>query len=557
MAVSPDGRSFVYNAAEGVYVRSMDALEARLIPGTESLLGNPFFSSDGQSIGYFDGRLKRIPLAGGAAVVICAATATVFGASWTTDNHILFVLPEGIMRVSADGGTPELVIRAAEGEQLYGPQMLPDGELVLFSVARSSGAARWDQAEIVVQSVSGGVRTVLLQGGSDARYVPTGHLVYARGDSLLAVAFDIGRRQIGGEPVPVVRGLARAANPGVNTAAANYGISDDGTLVYLQADSPGDFQSDRSRELIRPGTLVWLDRTGREEALGAPPRAYVYPRLSPDGTRVALDSRDEGLDIWIWEIARRALTQLTFHPALDTAPVWTPDGRRVVFSSSRAGGPLNLYWQPSDGTGTLDRLTDSPSAQRAFDFTPDGQRLLLADGVSTAEPQDLGLMSLAGDRPVNWLTRTTFSEVSAAISPDGRWIAYESDEEGQRRVWVRPFPDVDRDRWLVSPGGGSQPLWARNGRELFFLAPDGTLMGIPVDAVPVGAPFTLRTPLAVTISGPYRTRTGNQAGRTYDIAPDGKRFLRIKVEADAGSGPTRFVIVQNWVEELKRLVPRN
>jgi serine/threonine-protein kinase len=556
MAVSPDGRSFVYNTAEGLYIRSMDALEARLVPGTEAPLVNPFFSPDGRSIGYFDGRLMRIPVAGGAPVVICPVAATVFGASWGTDNDILFAQPGGIMRVPADGGIPELVVQATEGEQIDGPQMLPGGDLVLFSVTRATGAARWNRADVVVQSVSTGERTVVLQGGSDARYVSTGHLVYAQGDALLVVAFDIARRRAGGGPVPVVEGLARAFDPAVNTAAANYGVSNDGTLVHLQADSPGAFHSAGPAGRVPPGVLVWVDRSGREEGLGAPRRAYVNPRLSPNGTRVALDSRDEGLDIWIWDIARRTLTPLTYHPALDLAPVWTPDGQRVVFSSTRAGGPLNLYWQPSDGTGTLDRLVDSPNVQRPFGFTPDGKRLLLAEGASTGEQQDLGLLSMDGDRSVTWLTRTASSEISAEISPDGRWLAYESSEAGRRQVWVRAFPDVNRGRWLVSPNGGSQPLWAPSGRELFYIASDGTLMGVPVDAAQDGARFDARTPSTVMARGSYRLRTGNQAGRTYDVTPDGERFLRIKInDGPDTNGPRNFVIVRNWFEELNRLHP--
>ncbi|HXW07907.1 MAG TPA: hypothetical protein VD833_21935 [Vicinamibacterales bacterium] len=558
MAVSPDGRAFVFATPEGLYVRSMDALDARLLADTETALGNPFFSPDSRSIAYFDGRLIRVPAAGGSPVVICTTPGPVFGASWGVDDQILFGQPGGVMRVSADGGTPTLVIPTAEGEQAYGPRQLPGGDRVLFTVTRVSGSSRWDQAEIVVQSVSSDERTVLVRGGSDARYVSTGHLVYAQGDTLFAIGFDAGRRRVIGERVPIVRGLARAGDPAVNTGAANYDVSDDGTLVYVRADSPGDFPSPRLETSIPPGTLVWVDRRGREEALGTPPRAYVYPRLSPDGARVAVDSRDDALDVWIWDVARRTLTPLTFHPALDASPVWAPDGRRVVFSSARAGGSLNLYWQPSNGTGTLDRLTDSTHVQRALGFTPDGRRLLLADSASSREPPDLALLSLDGERPVTWVTRTPFSEFGAEISPDGRWLAYESDPSGQREIHVRAFADADGDGWLVSAGGGSQPLWSHDGRELFYLAPDGTLMSAAVDAIRDGAPFRTGPPSPVIAPGPYRARSGTQAGRTYDVSPDGGRFLRIKVEGGAvARGPRSLVVVQNWAEELKRLVPRD
>jgi serine/threonine-protein kinase len=555
LAVSPDGRAFVYNTSEGLYIRSMDALEARLIPGTEALLSTPFFSPDGRSVAFVDGRLKRIRVAGGDPLVIGPA-ASVFGASWADDGRIYFAEDRGILRVAADGGPPEVVVPAAAGEQMYGPHLLPGDELILFSITTTIGAGRWNEAKIVVQSLSSKERTVVWQGGSDARYVSTGHLVFAHADTLFAVAFDVDRRRVVGTPVAVVQGLARAFNPAVNTAAANYGISENGTLVYLRAGPEGAFRDRGPTTATPPGTLVWVDRSGREEVLGAPSRPYVYPRLSPDGRRVAVDSRDEGLDIWIWDIARRALTPLTFHPALDLSPVWTPDGARIAFASSRAGGPLNVYWQPSDGTGTLDRLTDTVSAQRPSGFTPDGRRLLLTDGRSTAESQDVGLLSLEGERSVSWLTQTTFSETGAEISPDGRWMAYESDEAGQRQVWVRPFPDVNRGRWLVSPDGGSQPLWSRSGDEIFYIARDGALMAVSVSAVPGGAPFDAGPPAVVVPRGPYRARSGSQAGRTYDVSPDGHRFLRIRIDTAEG-GPREFVVVQNWTEELKRLVPRD
>jgi eukaryotic-like serine/threonine-protein kinase len=232
MAISPDGRQFVYNATGGLYLRTMGELPARLIPGTEELLTNPTFSPDGQSVAYFqDAQLKRIAISGGAPVVICAAT-NPFGVSWEADNSILFGQADGIMRVSANGGTPELAIRAEKGEQVHGPQMLPDGESVLFSVTRATSQARWGQADIVVQSLRTGQRTMMLKGGSDARYVPTGHLIYALEDGLFAVAFDANRREVQGGPVSIVEGVRRSAAAAVNTGAANYGISSQGTLVY-------------------------------------------------------------------------------------------------------------------------------------------------------------------------------------------------------------------------------------------------------------------------------------------------------------------------------------
>ena len=235
LTVSPDGRSFIYNTTEGLYLRSMSELEARLIPGTEKDLAGPFFSPDGQSVGYYaleGSQLERISISGGTPIVIADATGIPFGASWGADGTILFAQPEGILRVSANGGTPELVIAAEEGEQVHGPQLLPDGDSVLFSVTTATGDTRWDEAQIVVQSLSTGARTVVVQGGSDARYLPTGHLIYALGTNLLGTTFDTENLSVSGGVVPLTQGVLRAVVPSSNTASANYGVSDQGTLVY-------------------------------------------------------------------------------------------------------------------------------------------------------------------------------------------------------------------------------------------------------------------------------------------------------------------------------------
>jgi eukaryotic-like serine/threonine-protein kinase len=557
MALSPDGRHVVYNTRGGLYLRSMSALEARRIPGTEATLASPFFGPDGQSIGYYqDGRLKRIGIDGGVPVVICAA-GNPFGASWGTDNTILFGQATGIMRVSANGGTPELMIRAKEGEQVYGPQLLPDRHSVLFSVTTASGPARWDAAQIVVQSLSTGVRKVLLQGGSDARYVSTGHLVYALGDALLAVRFDVGRLEVERGPVSAVNRVVRAGDPGTNTGAANYGISDSGTLVYVKSGSA--LWNSGAIGTVPTGTLVWVDRKRLEEPLAAPPRAYLYPRLSPDGTRLALDIRDQQGDIWVWDIRRQTLTPFTSGPTIDMAPVWSPDGQRLVWASGRTGA-YSLYSQAADGTGSADRLTDSPNRQLPYGFTPDRQRLLFAED-APGKSQNLLMLSLERDRPVTRLLEKEFAERNGEISPDGRWLAYEADELGQPEIYVRPFPAVEQGVWRISLNGGREPLWARNGRELFYLAPDGTLMGVPVDVAQGSASFAWGTAAKLIdggsfVGGPNTTTVGYLL-RTYDVSPDGARFLRIKVkeEREAGGAAQGVVVVQNWTEELKRLVP--
>lgn len=459
MALSPDGRHFVYSANDGLYLRTMGELDARLLPGTEMGSRSPAFSPDGQSVVYYDlnlTQLIRIAISGGAPVVIGPVASNVHGVSWEADGTILIGQPEGILRVSANGGTPELIIEAEDGTQVYGPRLLPDGDTVLFSVGPPRER---DAVQIVVQSLSTGERTVLVEGGNDARYLPTGHLVYALGEELLAVAFDPNSLTVSGGAVPLVQGVMRGA--GSSTGAANYSVSEDGTLVYVRGGVVADAR-----------TLVWVDREGREEPIDAPPRSYTSPRISPDGTRVALNARDQELDIWTWDLARETLTRLTFDPGDDTFPVWSPDGLRIAYSS----------WRDRAG-------------------------------------------------------------------PDGHWLAYTSDESGSAEVYVRPFPDVDAGgRWQVSAGGGTQPLWSRNGSELFYRNGEA-LMAVSVQTDPS---FTIGNPQALFEGRQYLGE--GQGGRSYDVSPSDGRFLMIK-EIEDTSAVSRIIVVQNWFEELKRLAP--
>ena len=371
----------------------------------------------------------------------------------------------------------------------------------------------------------------MLEGGSDARYLPTGHLVYALGDGLFGMAFDADSLSVTGGAVPLAQGLMRANG----TAGANYGVSDDGTLVYV---SGGGAAAERS--------LVWVDRNGREEPLAAPPRNYIYPRLSPDGTRVALDVRDQELDIWIWDLARETSTRLTFDAGQDQYPVWTPDSTRVLFSSTR-DGPSNVYWKAADGTGTVERLTESANSQWSYSLSPDGQSLVLREQ-QPGTAFDLRVVSLAGDRAVETLLATEFIELNGELSPNGRWIAYQSNQSGQQEVYVRPFPNVDDGQWQISTSGGTESLWASSGRELFYRR-GAELMTVPVEAE---SSFTPGTP-EVVFNGPYRLGLG----RAYDVSANGQRFLMITEGGDAegASAPPQIIVVQNWFEELRRLVP--
>jgi serine/threonine-protein kinase len=323
-----------------------------------------------------------------------------------------------------------------------------------------------------VQSIRTGTRTLILEGGSDARYLSTGHLAYARGNTLLAAGFDATRLTVSGEAIAVAEGLRRTNTPGSDSAAANYSVSDEGTLAFLTGGASAD------RRL-----LVWVDRQGREIPLEAPPRAYVYPRISPDGTRAAVRIRDQQRDIWTWDFERKTLTRVTFSPGEELYPVWTADSRRLLFDAPGSDGLPSVFWQAADGTGTAEQLSDSRNRPRPFSLSPDGNRVVLRMG--NAPPYDLALLLLGPPRRTEALLTTPFNETNAEISPDGRWLVYDSDESGRSEVYVRPFPNVEEGRWQVSRDGGTRPTWSRNGRELFYLTKagvDAVLMSVSIES---------------------------------------------------------------------------
>jgi serine/threonine-protein kinase len=404
---------------------------------------------------------------------------------------------------------------------------------VLFTVVRNLGA---ENMEIAVLDLATGAQKTLVRGGSHPRYAG-GHIVYGVGGTLRAVPFDLDRLEVTGEPAPVLEGVLTK-----QSGAANFSVASDGALVYVAANA----------DIAERRTLVWVDRQGREQPItAAPARSYTYLQLSPDGTKVALDVRDEQNDIWTWDLARETLTRLTFDPGLERAPIWSPDGKRIAFSSQREAALGNIFWQAADGTGPVERLHAATTQQFPTSFSPDGTKLLFWEtGSDTA--WDMGVVEMTGEHKSTALAKTSFNELNPEVSRDGKWMAYQSDESGQYEVYVRPFPNVDGGgKWQVSTGGGTRPLWSRNGRELFYLIEPGRVMAVPIQPGPT---FAYGNPTMI-FDGPY---LAPNAARTYDVSPDGKRFLMIKDaprQGDARAAP-RLVLVQNFVEELKRVAPR-
>jgi serine/threonine protein kinase/Tol biopolymer transport system component len=538
LAVSPDGRQFVYNTNKGLCLRSMDELDVRLIlsAGENPLM--PFFSPDGQWVGYWSsgtGKLKKIAISGGAPVILCDVGNTV-GASWDSDNTIVYSQTgKGIMRVSAGGGTPETLI-GEEKQALYLPRLLPGGKAVLFTLGTNEGY------KIAVQSLESRERKVLFKGDC-VWYLPTGHIVYAIENNLFAVPFNLDTLQATGGSVQMVEGVFRYGP----LYPSQYAISISGTLVYV----PTAIAAVSQRR-----TLVWVDRNGKEEPLAAaPPDTYRTFRISPDGTRVALTLyTGSKSDIYIWDLDRKARTRLTFNESSEY-PLWTLDGKRIAFSSSRGGMVLgDVYWKAADGTGEEEKLGTVPNRSLyPWSWSNDGKTLVLMDQTVRGEASPvagshIGALLIEGDRKWKPLLQEKFYEAHPQLSPNGRWMAYVSSELGGRNeVYVRPFPDVNTTKWQVSTGGGWDPLWSHDGRELYYRISD-SVFAVDVQTEPT---FKAGNP-KLLFQGSYFT----SAGHTWDLSPDGKRFLIMKVsELTAVKAPRKINIVLNWFEELKQRVP--
>jgi serine/threonine protein kinase len=520
LAVSPDGRKFIYSTSAGLCLYSMDEMEAKLISGTGGNSQRPFFSPDGKWVGYLsstDKKLKKFAIRGGAPVTL--ADAIPYGSiNWGADDTIVFGQGgKGIMRISANGGIPEVIVKAEKNESIIHPQILPDGKSVLFSRDNPK------PAKVMVQSLKSGERRELFAGDT-ARYLPTGHIVYGLGNNIYAIPFDLNALKVTSGPVSLVEGVLRAGG------APQYAVSESGTLVYIPATSN-----------VNGRTLVWVDRKGNEEPLEAPPDLYTNPRISPDKTKVALhvSRAGGGSNIWIWDLVRPTLTRLTFGAAIDSFPLWTHNSKRIVFASFRKDGLYAVYWRASNGTGEDELLCSVPDRSIIPTSWADAKTLVFytmpAKGVATSD--DIGKLSIEGDHKWNLLLHQKYNENQPQVSPDRRWMAYVSNESGKNEVYVRPYPEVDKERSQVSTSGGTNPLWSSDGRELFYVG-SGSIMAVSIKTEPT---FILGTPTPLF---------PNVYEGGWDIWPDGKRFLMIKREA-----PHKINIVVNSFEELKQRVP--
>jgi eukaryotic-like serine/threonine-protein kinase len=541
--ISPDGTQVVYGTNRGLYVRRLSEFASQPVPETAEAgtIVGPAFSPDGRAVAFWaDGTIKRVPVDGGPSVALCAAD-NPFGLSWG-ETGIVFAQAEKatIMRVSPNGGAPEVMARARRGELVSGPELLPGGRFVLFSVTSDTGVDRWDRGRIVVQALGSDEPRVIVEGGSDARYLPTGHLVYAAGGVLFAAPFDATRAELEGPAVPVLSGVRRA-NPGVGKA--HYAVSNTGTIVYLPGPAAATAASD----------LALADRDGTVTPLNLPLGAYGYPRVSPNGRRLAftvISAQDEF--IALLELSGgKAMRRLTLE-GRNRFPVWASDGQRIAYQSDREGDAA-IFWQPADGSGTAERLTKPGSGESHApeSWSPTTDTLIFSvhkDGEHT-----LWTLSLPDKRvtPVGGVSSTI--PINAVFSPDGRWMAYQSDQSGRPTVYVQPVPATGAVYQFLPRGADQphEPMWSPTGKELFYNPRAG---GFEVVAVTTEPEFEFGNP--VVLPRPFLL-TPPQGRRSYDVTADGRIVALVVPEGgDDPAGAQRLDVVVNWSEELKQRVPR-
>jgi Tol biopolymer transport system component len=537
--LSPDGTRIVYVSQGRLFTRRLDQPNATELAATQGAYA-PFFSPDRQWVAFFTlGKLQKISVEGGSAITLCEMS-TGEGGSWGEDGNIIAALgaTSGLSRIPSAGGPPTPVTDLQSGEISHRwPQILPGGKAVLFTT--NTRALAFDAANIEVMSLADHSRKTLVRGGTFGRYLPSGHLVYVNRGTLFAVSFDVDRLEVHGTPVPVLDQVGYNSTAG----AAQFDFSQTGTLIYRSGGAGGGVLS----------TIAWLDGAGKVQPLLAKPGAYSNPVLSPDGLRLVVDlTEGSGTDIWVYDWQRDTMTRLTFSGTAQ-APVWSPDGRYIAFRTNPGEG---LSVIRSDGSGKPQSLTQSKYLQVPWSFTPDGKRLAFFEQGSGTS-YDLWIVPLESDsaglragKPEVFL-QTPADERLPSFSPDGRWLAYASDESGTFQVYVRAFPDKG-GKWQISNSNGTIPMWSRNGHELFFETLDNHIM--VAGYTEKGDSFVADKPRVWS-----EKQLGNATGGRSNIAlaPDGKRIVAfMPVEtAEAQRTQSHVIFLENFSDEVRRKVP--
>lgn len=549
VALSPDGSRIVFSArgADGtpqLAVRLLGQPTFTLLAETDRAV-DPFFSPDGQWVGFFaDRKLKKVPIAGGAAATICDAPVPR-GAAWGADGHIILMPVAGafgLSRVPAAGGTPQVLTRPSDrGEVTHRwPQILPGGDTVLFTASAAVGIS-YDDATINALSLKTGEWKIVQRGGYFGRYLPGGYLVYLHQGTLYGVKFDPRRLEVTGTPVPLLEDVAGNAG----TGAGQFDFAINGTFVYLKNGAAATWP------------LLWLHQDGTTSPLLQTPGSYLAPRFSPDGKRLAVTVGLVDVRIYDWE--RDTMTRVGFTNQRNAFPVWAPDGKHLVFESQALSGS-SLYWIRADGAAEPHLLVRSKSNIRPNSFSPDGRYLAFSEQDVDAG-FSVGTLSLdltdperpKPGTPAPFVRTRLASE--PAFSPDGRWIAYASNESARREVYVQPFPGTGSSsgKWQVSSGGGHSPIWSANRRELFYESDDNRIMAATYSAGKHS--FAAQKP---RMWSPTQLYQPNAAFWNFDLAPDGSRFVIVpRPEAGGARGTVHVTFLLNFFDEVqRRLVPR-
>jgi Tol biopolymer transport system component len=535
-AVSPDGRRVALRViSEGkvrLWVRALDSLTAQPLVGTEEA-AYPFWSPDSRFIGFFSGgKLRKIEAAGGPAQTICDAPEPR-GGTWNVDGVIVFAPKSAdvLYRVSAGGGapTPVTTLDSSRKEMSHShPDFLPDGRHFVYLAISSQR----DRSGIYISALDSNETKLLVNADAGGAYAPPGYVLFLSGRTLMAQAFDADSLKINGDPFPVAEQVDRL---GLGTRYAMFSVSDTGVLVYWSGTTANT-------------QLIWFDREGKELSTVGPVGTYAAPWLSPDEKRITFagaEPQGGGSDIWLMDLARGTPTRFTFDPSIEVSPLWSPDGSRIVYSSDR-DGPMNLYQRAANGAGDAEPLLKTEANNKfCTDWSADG-RFILFQELNQRTNFDLWILPLSGDRKPFPYVHGDFSEVQGRFSPDGKWVAYASNESGSWQVYVQSFP-APGGKWQISTNGGAQPQWRRDGRQLFYISSDRKLMA--VDVKTNGSTFEADDPKEMF--GLRVQTVGLPGPRNYFIAAvDGKRFLVASVPAERITTP--ITVVLNWTGDLRR-----